>query len=63
MDITISDGTQKGAAIEGIYEFKGQKSEELRILAKIFGMDRPTEFSSPDGGSIALLVLKRSTEK
>lgn len=63
MDISISDGTQKGAAIEGIYELKGEKNDELRICAKIFGKDRPTEFSSPDGGSIALLVLNRSTEK
>ncbi len=57
-DFTVGGGTQKGADMEGIYEFKG---DELRICAKIFGKDRPAEFTSPDGGSIVLMVLKRPT--
>ena len=56
MDITVSGGVQKDAVIEGIYELKG---DELKICAKVFGNDRPTEFASPEGSSIFLLVLKR----
>src|SRR5262245_16284978 len=56
MDITVAAGIQKDAVIEGIYELK---DDELKICAKVFGNERPTEFSSPDGASIVLLVLKR----
>src|SRR5262249_22487234 len=56
MDITVLGGVQKDAVIEGIYELKG---DELKICAKVFGKDRPSEFASPAGSSIALLVLKR----
>jgi uncharacterized protein (TIGR03067 family) len=55
-DLTVGAGVQKGADMEGIYELKG---DELRICVKVFGKDRPGEFSSPDGSSTALLVLKR----
>jgi len=56
-DLTVGAGVQKGADMEGIYEFKG---DELRICVRVFGgKDRPTEFKSPDGGSIVLMVLKR----
>jgi uncharacterized protein (TIGR03067 family) len=57
MDFSVSDGVQKDAVIEGIYEFKDQ---ELRICARVFGKERPTEFSSPDGASVVLMVLKRA---
>lgn len=57
IDITVGGGTQEGAKIEGIYKLK---DDELTICAKIFGGDRPTEFDSPEGGSIVLLVLKRN---
>jgi uncharacterized protein (TIGR03067 family) len=56
MDITVVGGVQKDAVIEGIYELK---EDELKICAKVFGNDRPTGFSSPEGSSIFLLVLKR----
>ena len=56
MDITVSDGSQTDAKMEGIYEFKG---EELRICVKVFGNDRPSEFASPDSSSIVLMVLKK----
>jgi uncharacterized protein (TIGR03067 family) len=58
MDITVSAGTQLNAVIEGIYELK---KDQLRICARVFGTERPTEFASPAGSSIVLLVLKRST--
>jgi uncharacterized protein (TIGR03067 family) len=56
MDISVIGGVQKDAVIEGIYELKG---DELKICARVFGKDRPTEFVAPGGSSIVLLVLKR----
>jgi uncharacterized protein (TIGR03067 family) len=55
-DLTVGAGIQKDAVMEGIYEFK---DKELRICVKVFGKERPTEFSSPDGASVVLMVLKR----
>lgn len=57
MDITIVAGSQTDSAMEGIYELKG---DELKICAKVFGKDRPTEFAAPDGSSIVLMTLKRA---
>jgi uncharacterized protein (TIGR03067 family) len=56
VDLTVAGGVQKDAKLEGIYELKG---DELRLCVKVFGSDRPTEFKSPAGTSIALLTLKR----
>jgi uncharacterized protein (TIGR03067 family) len=56
VDITVTGGVQLDAAIEGIYELK---DDEFKICAKVFGLERPTAFASPEGSSIALLVLKR----
>lgn len=56
MDITITDGSQTDSTMKGIYELK---DDELRICAKVFGTDRPTEFEAPEGSSTVLLVLKR----
>ncbi|MBY0525368.1 MAG: TIGR03067 domain-containing protein [Gemmataceae bacterium] len=56
VDLVVSSGIQKDAKIEGIYKIK---DDELTICAKVFGMDRPTEFDSPEGASIVLIVLKR----
>jgi uncharacterized protein (TIGR03067 family) len=56
VDMTVKTGLQKDAVLEGIYELK---DDELRICVRVFGKDRPTEFTSPSGESIALLVLKR----
>jgi uncharacterized protein (TIGR03067 family) len=58
-DLTIAAGVQKDAVMEGIYELKG---DQLRICLKVLGQDRPTEFASPEGASIALLVLKREKQ-
>ena len=35
------------------------QDDELRLCAKVFGKDRPSEFAAPGGSSIALVVLKR----
>jgi uncharacterized protein (TIGR03067 family) len=56
VDMTVSAGALKGTMIEGIYEVK---KDEIRICAKVIGKERPTEFTSREGSSIALLVLKR----
>ena len=56
IDLVVGEGTQKDAAIEGIYELK---DDELTLCAKVLGKERPTTFASPDGGSVVLLVLKR----
>jgi uncharacterized protein (TIGR03067 family) len=56
IDLVVGEGTQKDAAIEGIYEWK---DDELTLCAKVLGKERPTTFASPDGGSVVLLVLKR----
>jgi uncharacterized protein (TIGR03067 family) len=56
IDLTVSAGIQKDAVMEGIYELT---KDELKICTKVFGKDRPAEFSSPMGSSIVLLVLKR----
>jgi uncharacterized protein (TIGR03067 family) len=56
IDITVGAGLQEGAKIEGINSLK---DDELKICARVLGSDRPTEFDSPEGSSIVLLVLKR----
>jgi uncharacterized protein (TIGR03067 family) len=57
IDITVTGGVQLNAVIEGIYDLKG---DELRLCAKVFGNERPAEFASAGGSSIALLVMKRA---
>jgi uncharacterized protein (TIGR03067 family) len=59
IDITVTGGIQLNATIEGIYELKG---DELKICAKVFGLERPSEFASPAGSSIVLLTLKREPQ-
>ncbi|MFN4259985.1 MAG: TIGR03067 domain-containing protein [Gemmataceae bacterium] len=56
LDLKIVGGAQQDAVIEGIYELKG---DSLRICVNVFGNERPGEFKSPAGGSIALVTLKR----
>jgi uncharacterized protein (TIGR03067 family) len=56
VDITVADGVQKGAVLEGIYQLKG---DEFRLCVRVFGKERPTAFASPPGSSVALLVMKR----
>ena len=55
-DITVGDGIQKGAVMEGIYELKG---DEFKVCAKVLGNERPTEFASPEGASVVLVIFKR----
>src|ERR1700730_9134940 len=59
VDLVISAGSQKDAVLEGIYELK---DDELKSCAKVLGKERPAEFSSPEGSSIVLLVLKKEKQ-
>jgi uncharacterized protein (TIGR03067 family) len=58
INIAMSADSQNAAMINGIYSIKG---DELRICAKIFGNERPSEFESPEGESLVLIVLKRGS--
>lgn len=57
LDITVIGGSQTDATMQGIYELK---DDELRICAKVFGKDRPSEFKAPEGSATVLLVLKKA---
>ncbi len=59
MDITVADGSQTDAKMQGIYDFK---DGQLRMCVKVFGTERPTEFASPACSSIVLLVLKKAAK-
>jgi uncharacterized protein (TIGR03067 family) len=56
VDMLITSGNQKDAKVEGIYAID---KDELKICAKVFGNERPTEFASEEGSSVVLIVLKR----
>jgi uncharacterized protein (TIGR03067 family) len=56
IDLKVTAGGQLDVTMEGIYELK---KDELQMCVTVFGLDRPTEFKSGDGSSIALLKLKR----
>jgi uncharacterized protein (TIGR03067 family) len=57
IDFHVSEGSEKDADIEGIYEWTG--ADEIKICAKVIGKERPNEFASPDNSRIVLMVLKR----
>jgi uncharacterized protein (TIGR03067 family) len=56
LDLKVSVGDQEGAKMEGIYELKG---DTLKLCVNVFGQDRPNQFKSEEGSSVALVVLKR----
>lgn len=56
MDLTVTAGIQKDAVMEAVYQVK---DDELKICIRVLGKDRPGEFESPEGSSIALLVFKK----
>ena len=56
IDITPSDGPDKGKVLQGIYETNG---DELRICFSKPGRERPTEFASKENSGIVLVELKR----
>jgi uncharacterized protein (TIGR03067 family) len=57
IDFHIGEGSEKGADVEGIYEWNG--AEEIKICAKVIGKERPTEFASAENSRVVLMTLKR----
>ncbi len=57
MDISVTDGDEKGKTQLAIYEIEG---ETLKICAGRHGStERPKEFSTKSGGGVVLIVLKK----
>jgi uncharacterized protein (TIGR03067 family) len=56
IDITFSDGPQKGQTIKGIYELEG---DTYTVCIDIAGKGRPTALAAKAGSGHGLEVLKR----
>ena len=56
VDLMVSAGNQLDLKMEAIYLLKG---DVCKLCVRIFGTDRPGEFSAPDGSNNAYLVLKK----
>jgi uncharacterized protein (TIGR03067 family) len=56
IDVTMTEGPNKGAVMLGIYEFDG---DTLRVCFDPQGKKRPTEFKSPAGSENFVNVHKR----
>lgn len=56
MDITGTDGPNKGKTILAIYERDG---DTLRVCYDLGGKNRPTEFKSTEGSQLFLVTYKR----
>jgi uncharacterized protein (TIGR03067 family) len=56
MDITGSDGPNKGKTMLAIYERDG---DTLRVCYDLSGKSRPTEFKSKEGTQLFLVTYKR----
>lgn len=56
IDITMTEGPEKGSVMLGIYELDG---DTYRICAAMSGPERPKEFTCKEGSGRMLHVLKR----
>jgi uncharacterized protein (TIGR03067 family) len=56
IDVTMTDGPNKGAVLLGIYEIDG---DTLKVCFDLEGKKRPTEFKSAAGSQIFVAVHKR----
>ncbi|OWK43342.1 TIGR03067 domain-containing protein [Fimbriiglobus ruber] len=56
IDITGTDGPNKGKTILGIYELDG---DTLRVCYDLGGKSRPTEFKTKEGTPLFLVTYKR----
>jgi uncharacterized protein (TIGR03067 family) len=56
MDITGTDGPNKGKTFLAIYERDG---DTLRVCYDLSGKDRPTDFKTREGSQLFLVVYKR----
>ena len=59
IDITPTNGDNKGKTSLGIYDLDG---DTLKICWAPAGKDRPTEFKSADGSGVFLAVHKKAKE-
>jgi uncharacterized protein (TIGR03067 family) len=57
IDVTVTEGPNKGAVRLGIYEIDG---DTMRACFDMGGKKRPTEFESPPGSETLLNVHKRA---
>ena len=56
VDLTVTEGDDKGSTALGIYEFS---DDTRKICLATAGKERPTEFAAPSGSGHILAVLKR----
>ena len=56
IDVTMTEGPNKGMVMLGIYEFDG---DTLKVCFDATGKKRPTEFKSPPGSETFVNVHKR----
>jgi uncharacterized protein (TIGR03067 family) len=56
LDVTFSDGPDKGKTMHGIYELTG---DTYKVCIGMPGKERPKEFASKKGSGHVLEVLKR----
>jgi len=59
MDITGSQGPNKGKKIPAIYEIDG---DTLKVCYNLGGEEYPKEFKSPEGMALYLVTYKRAKE-
>jgi len=59
LDLTFTEGPEKGRTSLGIYELDG---ETLKICLSLAGSTRPTEFASKPGSGFAFETLKREKQ-
>jgi uncharacterized protein (TIGR03067 family) len=59
IDVTLTEGGNKGAVMLGIYEIDG---DTLKVCFDAEGKKRPTQFKSPPGSGTFVNVHKRVTK-
>jgi uncharacterized protein (TIGR03067 family) len=57
VDLTVTEGQDKGKTLLGIYEFSGDDTRKVCLAPA--GKGRPTEFAAPSGSGHILAVLQR----
>jgi len=57
VDLTATEGENKGKTALGIYEFSDDDTR--KVCLAMVGKERPTEFAAPSGSGHILAVLKR----
>lgn len=60
IDITGTEGPNKGKTFPAIYELSG---DTLKVCYNLGGADRPTEFKTKEGTQLFLVTYKRSKKE